>query len=325
MKPHFLTVAAASALWAVISPMTMAAEPEPVARVGTRSISRAMLDDAVSQALNKGYYHRRLTPERRRALETEQIQELIRRELNLFGAFERGMELPLDEAESQRSEIERRLGKDAYEAALAGAGMTRADHARAIAETLLAAQAYQRFVVAPSTVDEDEVREAFAAAPDRWRMPESAHLLHILLKAAADADATRVVAVNKRAGELVQRLQDGEDFGALASEHSEDRYRIKGGDLGWIHRGRLVGPLEDAVWSAEIGEVIGPIRSDEGFHIAKVVERRPPRQMEFAEVAPMLLDEMTKEKLEATEAAWFGGLRERHPAVILDPDLREGS
>ncbi|MFV2072262.1 MAG: peptidylprolyl isomerase [Thermoanaerobaculales bacterium] len=325
MRTHLLTVAAASALWAVFSSMTMAADAEPVARVGTRSVSRAMLDDAVSQALNKGYYHRNLTPERRRTLEIEQIQELIRRELNLFGAFERGMELPQDEAEAQRSEIEKRLGKEAYEAALKGAGMTAADHARALAETLLAERAYQRFVVAPSTVDEDEVRKAFTAAPERWRMPESAHVLHILLKVAPDADAAMVVAAKERADELLQRIRDGEDFGAVAANHSEDMYRVKGGDLGWIHRNRLLGPLETAVWSAEIGEVVGPVRSDEGFHIAQVVERRPARQMEFAEVAPMLLEEMTKQRLEATEAAWFAGLRERHPVVILDPDLREGS
>ena len=325
MRTHLCKVAAAWALWAILPPTIVAADQDPVARVGERTVSRAMLDDAVSQALNKGYYHRRLTPERRRTLEIEQIQDLIRRELNLLGAFEHGMKPPEDQAEDRRSEIENRLGKDAYEASLAGVGMTAADHATAIVETLLADQAYQRFVAAPSIVDDDDVRAAFAKAPDRWRMPESAHVLHILLKAAPDSDASSVVAVNERANKLVQRVRDGEDFGAVAANHSEDMYRIKGGDLGWIHRGRLVGPLEAAVWSAEVGEVIGPIRSEEGFHLATVLGRRPPRQLEFAEAEPMLRQELAEERLEAAEAEWFGGLRERHPVVILDPDLREGS
>ena len=294
---------------------------DPVARVGERTISRAMLDDAISQALNASYHHGQITGERRRELERVKIDELIRRELNLAGALDRDLEPPLAEAEASRAGIEARLGTAAYDEALASIGMTREDHARAIAETLLAQRAYDEFVLRPAEVDDDEVRAAFDAAPDQWRMPESSHVLHILLMVRPDANAAETAGVERQAAELAARAREGENFQNLASGFSQDMYRIKGGDLGWVHRGRLVAELEDAVWAAEIGVVVGPVRSGEGYHLAKVLGRRQARPMEWSEVEPMLRERLETEKLEVAEDAWFEPLRRAHPVVILDPDL----
>lgn len=297
----------------------------PVARVGERVISRPLLDDAVNQALNANYYHGRMTPERRRELERTQIQELIRRELNILGAFDRGLALPEAAAEQSRIQIEGNLGQVSYEAALSGAGMTREDHTRSLAETLLAQQAYQEFVLSPAQVADEEIRAAFKAAPDHWRMPESVHLLHILLKVHSEADEAGVALVRKQADRLVERLRKGEDFGVLAAEFSQGRYRIKGGDLSWVHQGRLVEPLEKAVWASDIGAIVGPVRSRDGFHLAKVLGRRSARPMEYAEVEPMLREHLEKQKLDAAESAWFDPLRKAYPVVVLDPGLREGN
>ncbi|MCD4747961.1 MAG: peptidylprolyl isomerase [Thermoanaerobaculales bacterium] len=302
-----------------------APEKELVALVGKRDISRALLDDAVNQVLNANYYHGRMTPERRQILEREQIQKLIRRELNILGAFDRGMDLPEGAAELTRIQIEGRLGKETYEAVLAGAGVTRKDHALALAETMLAQQAYEKFVLKSAQVGDEEIRTAFGAAPDHWHMPERTHLLHILLKVPSEADEEEVAPVRKQADSLVERLGKGEDFGALAAEFSQDMFRIKGGDLGWIHRGRLVAPLEEAVWQSDVGAVVGPVRSQEGFHLVKVLGRRPARPMEYAEAEPMLREQLEKQKLEAAEVAWFDPLREAYPVVIFDSGLGEGN
>ncbi len=298
-----------------------ASAPDPVARVGERAISRAMLEDAVSQALNASYHHGQITGDRRRELERVKIDELIRRELNLAGALDRGLEPPLAEAEASRAGIEVRLGTAAYEEALASVGMTREDHTRTIAETLLAQRAYDEFVLRPAEVGDNEVREAFGASPDHWKMPESSHVLHILLTVRPDADATATAGVERQVAELADRARGGEDFRGLAAEFSQDMYRIKGGDLGWVHRGRLVAELEEPVWAADIGGVVGPVRSSEGYHLAKVLGRRPARPMEWPEVEPLLRERLETSKLEVTEEAWFGPLRRAHPVVILDPDL----
>jgi peptidyl-prolyl cis-trans isomerase C len=288
-------------------------------------ITRAALDDAVNQALNANYFHGRMTTERRRELERTQIEVLIRRELNILGGLGNGMVLPDTAAVRSRTEIEGRLGTEQYEAALAKAGMSREDHTRALAETLLAKRAYEKFVQEPAGVSEEEIRTAFEKAPEHWRMPESAHILHILLKVHPLADEESKTRIRVEADGLMERLAAGEDFGSLAAEYSQDMYRIKGGDLGWVHRGRLVEALENVVWEAEVGKVVGPIRSEEGFHLIKVLGRRSARPMEFSEVEPMLREQLEKKKLDAAEASWFGPLREKNPVVYMDPALGEGN
>jgi len=310
----------------VWAPLCAADPPlDPVVRVGPRLITRAVLDDAVNQALNATYYHGRMTADRRRDLERTQIEVLIRRELNILGALAKGMEYPENVAEQSRAEIESRLGTVQYESALAKVGMSRKDHTHALAETLLAQRAFETFVQGTARVSEEDIQAAFEAAPEHWQMPESAHVLHILLKVHPMADEESEAGVRREAEKLMERLGAGEDFGMLAAEHSQDMYRIKGGDLGWVHRGRLVKELEKAVWEAEISKVTGAIRSPEGFHIVKVLERRSARPMEYSEVEPMLREQLEKKKLNAAETAWFGPLREQYPVIYLDPVLGEGN
>lgn len=73
---------------------------------------------------------------------------------------------------------------------------------------------------------------------------------------------------------LVARLKSGGDFAALAQQYSSDQgSAINGGDLGWGGRGTWVKPFEDAAFGARIGEIIGPVRSQFGWHIIKVTAR----------------------------------------------------
>ena len=322
--PTILIVLSAAMLVALPTGFVESLDVAVVAKVGPREISRAMLDDAVTQALNTGYFHRRMTDDRRRELEQEQIGRLILRELNYLGAVERQVVLPEGQAEAARAKIEGSMGRKTYEASLGTVGMTRKDHVKALSETMLAAEAYRRFVLEPAAVGDDEIRAAFDANPDHWTMPESLHLLHILLKVPPGANDVVVEEVRDRAGALVERILGGEDFSDVAAGVSEDMYRIKGGDLGWVHRGRLLPVIDEAAWGAEAGDLIGPLRSAEGFHITKVLGRRPARPMDFSEVEPMLREQLEKEKLARARAEWFEPLRKKFPVVILVPALSEG-
>ena len=294
---------------------------EPVARVGQRVITRPMLDAAVDQALNARFRHASLSRQRRLELEREQLRTLIRKQLSVLGGLDAGMELPLEEAERRRREIRKRLGRKRYREGLRAAGMTVRDHRRAIAETLLAEQAYRRFVKERAAVTEAEVRAAYAAEPGRWRRPEARRLRHLVLAVPPGADAATAARVEREARELLRRIRAGEPFEKLAAERSADMYRIRGGDLGWVHRGRLLPELEQAAWSTAVGEVVGPIRTDTGYHLLQVLEVRPEVRLSFDEAAPMIRKKLEAERLEAAEAAWFGELARRHPVRILDPEL----
>jgi parvulin-like peptidyl-prolyl isomerase len=252
------------------------------------------------------------------------LLELVRRCWSFYGGLERGLPLPIEPARAAAAGIESRLGKATYAAGLTQRGWTREDHVRSLAETLLGQQAYRCFVAEPARVTTSEVRAAFEAAPGRWRVPESRHVLQILLAVAPDAPAETAGAREKEAREIARQARTdptGAEFAALAARVSEGPYRVKGGDLGWAHRGRLVEPLEAAVWNAPLGEVVGPLRGDDGWHLVKVVGERPARLQSFEEVLPVLRTELEAGRLQERERAWFGDLAAGYPVLVWEHGL----
>lgn len=71
------------------------------------------------------------------------------------------------------------------------------------------------------------------------------------------------------AEDLIDDIKTGADFAKLAREHSECPSKKRGGDLGEFRRGEMAKPFEDAVYKAKIGELVGPIKTQHGYHIIK--------------------------------------------------------
>lgn len=91
---------------------------------------------------------------------------------------------------------------------------------------------------------------------------------HILLNLVSGPDS---VAKIQKAKDLLKKAKSGANFGQLARENSEDfGSKIQDGDLGWTGKGGWVKPFEDAARKANVGEIVGPIRSQFGWHIIKV-------------------------------------------------------
>ncbi|WP_100638040.1 peptidylprolyl isomerase [Marinobacter salexigens] len=95
---------------------------------------------------------------------------------------------------------------------------------------------------------------------------------HILIRPSeAVTDAEAETAIRK----LAQQLQDGADFAVLARQHSDDPVSgSDGGNLGWVNPGQMVPAFEQAMQEAGVGEFKGPFRSQFGWHILQVEERR---------------------------------------------------
>jgi len=83
----------------------------------------------------------------------------------------------------------------------------------------------------------------------------------------------------------VKKLKAGADFAALAAQKSVDaNTRNKGGELGWIPRGLMVKPFEDALFALKVGQIGGPVRSGYGFHVIRADEVDASRLPPFEEI-----------------------------------------
>ncbi len=103
------------------------------------------------------------------------------------------------------------------------------------------------------------------------RIEESVNLSHILVSVRAGGDA-RAKALAK-IKEVQEKLKAGEPFEKLAEEYSDDPSSSRGGDLGFIQRGDLVVPYEEAAFALEIGEISDIVETEFGFHIIKLEDR----------------------------------------------------
>src|SRR5690606_9525896 len=95
---------------------------------------------------------------------------------------------------------------------------------------------------------------------------------HILIKTSEIVDDK---AAEEKLHRIRQQVLDGADFAVLAREHSEDiGSMLQGGDLGWSNPGRMVPAFEEVMANSEIGEISEPFRSQFGWHILQVQDRR---------------------------------------------------
>ena len=134
-------------------------------------------------------------------------------------------------------------------------------------------------------VDEKELAGYYEDHRDEFLQGEQANARHILIRVAPDATEVEGAEVEVRANGVAAIARQGADFSELAAIHSEDPgSKDSGGDLGWFGRGRMVKEFEDAVFSAKPGEIIGPVKSQFGYHIIRVEAFRPEHQQPFEEV-----------------------------------------
>ena len=139
--------------------------------------------------------------------------------------------------------------------------------------------------------DEQKVK-----TPERFTEPEQRRVSHILLPVANPKDDA---AVKAKAEGILKRVQAGEDFSALAKEFSQDPGSAQqGGDLGWSERKVWVAPFADAAYSMKVDEIRGPVKTQFGYHILKLVGIRPATVKTFEQAKPDLETEYRRNEAE---------------------------
>ncbi len=135
-------------------------------------------------------------------------------------------------------------------------------------------------------------REFYLANPKQFVQPEQVHAQHVLIKAEGRSKE-EALTLAKHVLALAQK--GGQDFGKLAEEFTEDPSgKANGGDLGFFARGRMVKPFEDAVFGLKAaGDIVGPVESQFGFHVIRLVERKTETTIPFDEVKDKLVRDET--------------------------------
>lgn len=130
-------------------------------------------------------------------------------------------------------------------------------------------------LAASAQVSEEQLRAYYDSHQDEFAEPESRRASHILISVAAGSSPDVEQAAQKKAEDVLKRLQGGESFATVAKQMSEDPGSAKqGGDLGFFERGVMDKAFEEKVFSLKKGELSEPVRSAFGYHIIRLEEVR---------------------------------------------------
>ena len=158
---------------------------------------------------------------------------------------------------------------------------------------------------------EPEVKEFYEKNPQFFTQPEQVRASHILFLLKPDAAPEAVAATFKKAEVAVTRAKK-EDFAKLAGELSEEPgAKERGGDLNYFPRkGAMVEPFAEAAFKLKKDEVSAePVRSEFGYHIIKVTDRKDASKVPFDEVKPKIVAHLSNDRKKAAVDGIIAAMR----------------
>ncbi|MDD7805040.1 MAG: peptidylprolyl isomerase [Endozoicomonas sp. (ex Botrylloides leachii)] len=153
-------------------------------------------------------------------------------------------------------------------------GMTFAEARENIRQDMMLNRVRQRLVGERIHITPKEI-DNFLNSPEGKSQTETTYRLgHILIATPDNASAEQIKTAKKKAQEIVDKLRKGANFPEMAVTYSQGQNALKGGDLGWRKSDQLPTLFYQQVLKMKKGEISGPIRSPNGFHIFKLIDLR---------------------------------------------------
>jgi peptidyl-prolyl cis-trans isomerase D len=153
------------------------------------------------------------------------------------------------------------------------------------------------------SISDEKIRKNYEKNIEKYSTPEKRQARHILLKTDGLKEPEDIKNKEKEALELLRKINSDEDFAKLAQEFSDDYgSAANGGDLGLFGKGQMVKPFENSVFSLNIGQVSGLVKTRYGFHIIKLENIEPANVKPLAEVRTEIENKIkAKEQKNITE------------------------
>ncbi len=170
-------------------------------------------------------------------------------------------------------------------------------------------------------LDEAGVKAYYRAHPEKFTTPERLRVSLILLGVEPWAQAARWQAAVDEAQRLIKQLREGGDFAEMARLHSSDGSALKGGDLGYVHKGMLADAAQQVIDGMKLGEVSGAVRLLKGVAIFRVEERVVPVLNPFERVAERAQELYVLEISDKNWREFIDEMRSSADVKVRDPLL----
>ena len=171
---------------------------------------------------------------------------------------------------------------------------------------------FERALSSKTEVSEKEAREFFQENSEVFMQPSQVRASHILVK------------TRKEAEEILKTINAGSSFESMAQSRSIDTNSAEqGGDLGFFSKGEMVPEFESVAFSLKVGELSKPVKSQFGYHIIKVTDRKAGETVAFSSVKDVIIEKLGQKKQQEAFEQYIETLQESYPVTRNNEKIKE--
>jgi peptidyl-prolyl cis-trans isomerase C len=245
-------------------------------------------------------------------LKQQVIQKMISDELLLQKAGTLGIQIEAKTVDDEINKIKGRFKDQAqFLARIKSAGLDEKQLREQIHQQAVISKLIEKEIVPNVTISDDELKKYYDANMDKFRRQARVRARHILMKTDKDASEDQKAEARKKLQEIQKKILAGEDFSALAKAHSEGPSNVKGGDLGYFTKGRMVKPFEEVAFKLAPNEVSDIVETQFGYHLIKVVDRQEASNPPFETVRDNIKSILFKEQVQKKMGPYVEALRKK--------------
>ena len=149
---------------------------------------------------------------------------------------------------------------------------------------ILVARLIKNRVQDKTFISEEEIKRYYDEHSEEFMLPERWRASHILVDTPEEAEKIR------------EKLKQGASFEELAEKRSKDAASKKGGDVGYFSKGQLIPEFEKACFELELGELSDVIKTQFGYQVIKVTDRKSPEVQEFSSVGNIIKKDLERKR-----------------------------
>jgi peptidyl-prolyl cis-trans isomerase C len=268
---------------------------KPVARVNDTVLTEVDLEQALNEIMPAGVFHGGFSSKKREDYRPQAFEKMVEKELFYQEAVKMGLKIDEEIIKAEREKtIERLGGEKKFKVALKNAGLTDEQYRQRLRKKQLVKRFITVEISDKALPTDEEIKDYYRHNRKKFNRPEARRLTHILISVRPEASAEERKLKKAEAQKVIDRINAGEDMAAVAWKHSTGPYRVKGGDMGLVHRGRLSPELEKEVFQLQPGRLSGIIETIYGYHVVRVEAVMAAEQLDLSDVHDKIKNELTE-------------------------------
>ncbi len=271
--------------------------------VNGEGIPMSKVDDELNKiaAQHKTAEQKKIFQQQKKEIQKTILDDLINKKLYEQEAEKMNIEVTDKEVDKEIESTKKRFpSESAFNKALKDANFTMDDLKEFIKNSLLTKRVNEK-VTGKITITDKEVKDYFDKNSTQFKDPEQVKVSHILVKTEDEAKS----------------IKSEIDSGAITFEDAAKKYstdpgtKDKGGDLGFVQKGQMAPEFETAAFGLAIGVISDPVKTQFGYHLIKVFEKKEARQKTFDEVKSSI-EQMLKAQKESDKVKkWLDGIKKK--------------